>query len=58
MIPYEDIESLIQEWFSKCMDFQDIAKLYSRMKSEMDKQVDYMSRSIAKRMVEEGLLNE
>lgn len=51
-----DIELQIQEWFSECMDFQDIAKLYARMKSEMDKQVDYMGLEIAKRMEKEGEL--
>lgn len=42
-----EIELQIQEWFVTCNSFKDLARLYERIMSECDLQVEYMGRVIA-----------
>ena len=54
----EQLRSKIQEEFSDCYSFWEIARLYFDIRCECEKQVEYMSLRVAKEMKEDGVLDE
>ena len=53
-ISLEDMKSCIQEWFAQALGFDDLREIYNAVRSEADKQFEYMADSIAKQRAEDG----
>ena len=53
-ISIEDIKGYIQEWFAQALGFDDLRDIYNTVRSEADKQFEYMADSIAKQRAEDG----
>lgn len=50
----DDMKSCIQEWFAQALGFDDLRDIYLAVRSEADKQFEYMADSIAKQRAEDG----
>lgn len=57
-ISIEDMKSCIQEWFAQALGFDDLREIYNAVRSEADKQFEYMADSIAKQRAEDGLYED
>lgn len=57
-ISLEDMKSCIQEWFAQALSFEDLRDIYNAVRSEADKQFEYMADSIAKQRAEDGYYND
>ena len=57
-ISTEDMKSYIQEWFAQALGFDDLREIYSAVRSEADKQFEYMADSIARQRAEDGLYED
>lgn len=53
-ISIEDMRSCVQEWFAQALGFDDLRDIYLAVRSEADKQFEYMADSIAKQRAEDG----
>lgn len=53
-ISIEDMKSCIQEWFAQALGFDDLRDIYNAVRSEADKQFEYMADGIAKQRAEDG----
>lgn len=53
-ISLEDMKSCIQEWFAQALGFDDLRDIYNVVRSEADKQFEYIADSIAKQRAEDG----
>ena len=53
-ISTEDMKSCIQEWFAQALGFEDLREIYLAVRSEADKQFEYMADGIAKQRAEDG----
>ena len=53
-ISLEDMKSCIQEWFAQALGFEDLREIYNTVRSEADKQFEYIADSIAKQRAEDG----
>ena len=53
-ISIEDMKSCIQEWFAQALGFDDLRDIYNAVRSEADKQFEYIADSIAKQRAEDG----
>lgn len=53
-ISTDDMKSCIQEWFAQALGFEDLRDIYNAVRSEADKQFEYMANSIAKQRAEDG----
>lgn len=53
----ENLKTEIQEAFSECYTFQEVAKLYFEIRTEIEKQLSYMNFQIAKEMKENGVFD-
>lgn len=57
-ISTEDMKSCVQEWFAQALGFDDLREIYSAVRSEADKQFEYMADSIARQRAEDGCYKE
>ena len=57
-ISTDDMKSCIQEWFAQALGFDDLREIYSAVRSEADKQFEYMADSIARQRAEDGLYED
>jgi hypothetical protein len=57
-ISTEDMKSCIQEWFAQALGFDDLREIYNAVRSEADKQFEYMADSIAKQRAEDGMYED
>ena len=57
-ISTDDMKSYIQEWFAQALGFDDLRDIYNAVRSEADKQFEYMADSIAKQRAEDGYYND
>ena len=53
-ISIEDMRECIQEWFAQAWGFDDLRDIYNAVRSEADKQFEYIADSIAKQRAEDG----
>lgn len=58
IISIEDMKSCIQEWFAQALGFDDLREIYSAVRSEADKQFEYIANNIAKQQAEDGLYED
>lgn len=56
-ISIEDMRGCVQEWFTQALGFDDLRDIYNVVRSEADKQFEYMADSIAKQRAEDGYYN-
>ena len=54
----DKIVTLVQEAFAECYCLDDVARLYFEIRSECEKQLNYMNMQIAKEMKQNGVLDE
>lgn len=54
-VSLEDMKSCIQEWFAQALGFDDLREIYNTVRSEADKQFEYMADQIAKQRAEDGM---
>ena len=54
----EDMKSCIQEQFAQALGFDDLREIYNTVRSEADKQFEYMADSIAKQRASDGMYTE
>lgn len=57
-ISLEDMKSCIQEWFAQALGFDDLREIYNTVRSEADKQFEYMADRIAKQRASDGMYSE
>lgn len=57
-ISTDDMKSCIQEWFAQALGFDDLREIYSAVRSEADKQFEYIADSIARQRAEDGLYED
>lgn len=57
-VSLEDMKSCIQEWFAQALGFDDLREIYNTVRSEADKQFEYMADSIAKQRASDGMYSE
>lgn len=57
-VSLEDIKGYIQEWFAQSIGFDDLREIYNTVRSEADKQFEYMANSIAKQRAEDGIYTD
>lgn len=57
-ISIEDMRSCVQEWFAQALGFDDLRDIYLAVRSEADKQFEYMADSIAKQRAEDGYYDD
>lgn len=57
-VSLEDIKGYIQEWFAQSLGFDDLREIYNTVRSEADKQFEYMADSIAKQRASDGMYTE
>ena len=57
-IPIEDMKSCIQEWFAQEYNFIGLTNLYVELRMEIDSQLEFMSNSIGRDMVKDGLFDK
>ena len=55
IVSLEDMKSCIQEWFAQALGFDDLREIYNTVRSEADKQFEYMADSIAKQRASNGM---
>ena len=53
-ISIEDMRGCIQEWFAQAWGFDDLRDIYNAVRSEADKQFEYIADNIAKQRAEDG----
>ena len=52
MVSTDDMKSCIQEWMAQALCIEDLAKIYTTIISETDKQLEYMSEQIKNEIIE------
>lgn len=57
-VSLEDMKSCIQEWFAQALGFDDLREIYNTVRSESDKQFEYMADQIAKQRAEDGMYTD
>lgn len=57
-VSLEDMKLCIQEWFAQEYDLIGLTNLYVEVRMEIDKQLNYMTKSIGKHMAENGLFDK
>lgn len=57
-VSLEDMKSCIQEWFAQALGFDDLREIYNTVRSEADKQFEYMADHIAKQRAEDGMYDD
>lgn len=57
-ISTDDMKSCIQEWFAQALGFDDLREIYNAVRSEADKQFEYMADTIARQRAEDGLYED
>lgn len=50
----EDMKNCIQEWFAQALGFDDLRDIYNVVRSEADKQFEYIADNIAQQRAEDG----
>lgn len=56
-VSIEDMKSCIQEWFAQEYTLIGLTNLYVEVRMEIDKQLDYMTDSIGRDMMKNGLFD-
>jgi len=51
-ITFEEMEQMIQEWMAQALTVKDLAKIYSVIVSEADRQLEYLSEELIKEKIE------
>ena len=58
IVSLEDMRGCIQEWFDQALGFDDLKEIYNTVRSEADKQFEYMADQIAKQRAEDGMYTD